>query len=219
MAACGACGQTILFGAVRTKNFHFCNKKCRQNQPRDLIVADQISDDLCQEYAHELRQEDCPKCRGAGPLDIHTSRSVWSLLVYSAVVTESELCCRSCGVRGKIVGILFSLLLGWWGILGIVWTPLLIITNLLGMFGGGNSARPSAALVQRARLLLAAQYADAKESGELDTLRKRHTATINFTCPHCSFSKPLPASAEGMQGNCPSCKVAVTIRAETPTNS
>ena len=43
-------------------------------------------------------------------------------------------------------------------------------------------------------------------------------SSINFTCPHCSFSKQLPASAEGMQGNCPSCKAVVTIRADAPAN-
>ena len=30
-------------------------------------------------------------------------------------------------------------------------------------------------------------------------------STINFTCPHCSFSKQLPVSAEGQQSNSPSC--------------
>jgi len=43
-------------------------------------------------------------------------------------------------------------------------------------------------------------------------------SNINFTCPHCSFSKQLPASAEGMQGNCPNCNAVVTIRADAPTN-
>jgi hypothetical protein len=43
-------------------------------------------------------------------------------------------------------------------------------------------------------------------------------SNINFTCPHCSFQKQLPASAEGMQGNCPSCKAVVTIRADAPAN-
>ena len=43
-------------------------------------------------------------------------------------------------------------------------------------------------------------------------------SNINFTCPHCSFQKQLPASAEGMQGNCPSCNAVVTIRADAPTN-
>jgi hypothetical protein len=43
-------------------------------------------------------------------------------------------------------------------------------------------------------------------------------SSINFTCPHCSFQKQLPASAEGMQGNCPSCKAVVTIRADAPAN-
>jgi phage FluMu protein Com len=41
---------------------------------------------------------------------------------------------------------------------------------------------------------------------------------INFTCPHCSFSKQLPASSEGMQGNCPSCKAVVTITAVALAN-
>jgi hypothetical protein len=43
-------------------------------------------------------------------------------------------------------------------------------------------------------------------------------ANINFTCTHCSFSKQLPASAEGMQGNCPSCSSVVTINANVPIN-
>ena len=43
-------------------------------------------------------------------------------------------------------------------------------------------------------------------------------SNINFTCPHCSFSKQLPASAEGIQGNCPNCNTVVTIRADAPTN-
>jgi hypothetical protein len=36
-------------------------------------------------------------------------------------------------------------------------------------------------------------------------------SNIDFTCPHCSFSKQLPASADGMQGNCPSCNAEVLI--------
>ena len=43
-------------------------------------------------------------------------------------------------------------------------------------------------------------------------------SNISFTCPHCSFSKQLPASAEGMQGNCPSCKAVVTISADASAN-
>lgn len=167
MAACGSCNATILFGGVRTKNFRFCNEKCYQNQPDELFIADQVPDDACQEYARELRQANYPKCRGAGPVDIHSWCYAWSFLYFTKYVSNSVLCCRSCGVRGKIVGILLSLSLGFWGILGIVYTPIMIIKNLLGMFRDGNSRRPSAALEQTARLHLAAHYA-VKESGELE---------------------------------------------------
>jgi hypothetical protein len=44
-------------------------------------------------------------------------------------------------------------------------------------------------------------------------------STINFTCPHCSFSKQLPASAEGRQGNCPSCGSVVPISSNAPSAS
>jgi hypothetical protein len=43
-------------------------------------------------------------------------------------------------------------------------------------------------------------------------------SSINFTCPHCSFSKQLPASAEGRQGNCPNCNAVVTISAVALVN-
>jgi hypothetical protein len=36
---------------------------------------------------------------------------------------------------------------------------------------------------------------------------------IHFICPHCSYSKQLPASIEGQQGRCPSCSTVTTIKA------
>ena len=39
-------------------------------------------------------------------------------------------------------------------------------------------------------------------------------STINFTCPHCSFSTQLASNTEGMKGNCPSCKADVVISAD-----
>ena len=43
-------------------------------------------------------------------------------------------------------------------------------------------------------------------------------SNINFTCPHCSFQKQLPASAVGQQGNCPNCNAVVTITADATAN-
>ena len=43
-------------------------------------------------------------------------------------------------------------------------------------------------------------------------------SNVNFTCPYCSFSKQLPVSVEGMEGNCPSCNAVVTISAHTPAS-
>ena len=39
---------------------------------------------------------------------------------------------------------------------------------------------------------------------------------INFTCPHCSHTTELASRAEGMKGNCPSCKAEVVITSDNP---
>jgi hypothetical protein len=40
-------------------------------------------------------------------------------------------------------------------------------------------------------------------------------SSINFTCPHCSYTTQLASSTEGMKGNCPSCKAEVVITPDT----
>ena len=43
--------------------------------------------------------------------------------------------------------------------------------------------------------------------------------SINFTCPHCSYTTQLASSTEGMKGHCPSCKAEVLITPDKPEPS
>jgi hypothetical protein len=45
MAACGACGTTILFGGVKDAGLRFCNAKCRNNGAL-LSLARQLPPDV-----------------------------------------------------------------------------------------------------------------------------------------------------------------------------
>ena len=54
---------------------------------------------------------------------------------------------------------LFSLLFGWWGIFGLLITPLQIGRNIVGMFRGPDPERPSPQLEQMVRLDIAKRAA------------------------------------------------------------
>ena len=43
-------------------------------------------------------------------------------------------------------------------------------------------------------------------------------ATIHFTCPRCSHTMKLPASAAGKKGKCPACGAVVEITSTAAEN-
>ena len=157
MASCNACGTTILFGGKKEGSYRFCNDKCLSNG-QVLFVADQIPDDVLQKYAREIHQGPCPSCKGAGPVDVHMSHFIWSALVLTSWSSTPNLSCRSCGVKSQAIGATLSTLLGWWGFpWGIIMTPVQIIKNIFGMIKKPDPARPSAQLMQQARMMIATQ--------------------------------------------------------------
>ena len=79
MARCASCGETILFGGVTQGNLRFCNAAC-QSKGQVLAAAAVVPEQAAHANARELHQSNCPKCKGPGPIDVHTSYWVWSAL-------------------------------------------------------------------------------------------------------------------------------------------
>ncbi|MCB1231228.1 MAG: hypothetical protein KDN19_13220 [Verrucomicrobiae bacterium] len=155
MAKCDYCGTSILFGGVKDGDLRFCNDQCHAGGQL-LAIAQQIPPDLLEETVRETHQGNCPKCRGRGPVDVHTSHRVWSALLLTNWSSRPQVCCRSCGVKSKLGDMVFSGVLGWWGFpWGIIVTPVQIIRNFFGMFGGPDPARPSKELEHFVRLMIA----------------------------------------------------------------
>jgi hypothetical protein len=90
MAKCGYCGSTIIVGGVKQGEQRFCNQKCHQ---RGMLVAfsNRIDPAEVQTAITRVHQGLCPKCGGAGPIDVSTSYRIWSaiLLTYGAAVRRS----------------------------------------------------------------------------------------------------------------------------------
>jgi hypothetical protein len=163
MAKCDYCGSTILFGGQRDGDLRFCNDKCHQAGVL-LAVADQVPEEAVQQYIQASHAGNCPKCNGQGPIDVHTSHKIWSLILLTSWNSQPQICCRSCGIKGQLGASVFSLLVGWWGFpWGLIMTPVQLIRNVGGMVSGPDPSQPSEQLEKLLRLELAARLVEANQ--------------------------------------------------------
>ena len=168
MKKCAVCGTTILFGPVRSGEHVYCGYECRdkgQFEQQTAIVPDEIAVAM----AMKINMGDCPKCGGPGPVDVQYAYTVWSVFVLMSCKSNPEVSCVSCGRKAKFGAILFSFGLGWWGLpFGFIITPIQILRNFFGMFGGPVHGNPSPDLQPIAKLMLADEvrqrdsYVDAR---------------------------------------------------------
>ena len=162
MAKCDSCGTTILFGGVKDNDLRFCNEKCYHNG-HALLLARQIPKNVVDEHAGNIHRGLCPKCKGRGPIDVHTSHRIYSLFVYSSWQSISHVCCRSCGKKKQIGDTIFCLILGWWGFpWGFIMTPVQIVKNIAGIMNGPNELKPSDKLENLVRINIASQMEKTK---------------------------------------------------------
>ncbi len=156
MGKCASCGQTI-FGGVKDGERRFCNARCRNNG-RIVAVAAVVPDDVVEALGTQMHSGPCPKCKGPGPVDVHFSYRVWSAFIVTRRISSSQISCRRCGLKTQTGNLIFSTLFGWWGLpWGLVFTPVQVCRNIAAMVSPPDPAAPSAELMRRARIELAAR--------------------------------------------------------------
>jgi hypothetical protein len=162
MAKCDFCGSNIWFGGVQFDEYKFCNRTCEQNAYA-LVAAKHIPEDYLREQVIALHQAPCPRCSGQGPVDVHTSYRIWSALVLTSWRNQPHICCRQCGRMEQLKDGLFSLFLGWWGFpWGLLVTPVQVVSNLVGYFGGAKSTEPSKELYRLVQISLGARLLESR---------------------------------------------------------
>jgi hypothetical protein len=155
MAKCAYCGSLILFGGVREKDLRFCNAKCHQ-KGYALRISKEIPQDVVDKNVGEIHRGLCPKCQGSGPVDVHTSYRVYSLLLYTSWSSRPHICCRSCGMKSQIGDAVYSFLFGWWGFpWGFLVTPVQVVRNIVDAINAPDETRPSEKLRNIVRLSIA----------------------------------------------------------------
>jgi hypothetical protein len=171
VSKCATCGRLIAFGGVKEGPYRFCSKRCREGSHL-LAASAQIPDGFVFEKATEVHSGPCPKCGGPGPIDLHTSHTVWSAGVITQWASKPQICCHACGRSAKLQALAMSSVLGWWGLpWGIVLTPVQIIRNLGALMSSSDPSRPSDELLMFMRGHLSARMI------EQDAAKKRAAET------------------------------------------
>jgi len=159
MSKCDYCGTTILFGGQKTGTLRYCNARCASSGTL-VQTSMQLPGPLVQQQTLAVHKGSCPKCKGSGPVDVHTSYRVWSFVLFTRWSSHPQVCCRACGARAQLGGALLSVLAGWWGIpWGLIMTPIQIGKNIIGMVSPPDSTKPSPQLERLVRLNLGSQLA------------------------------------------------------------
>ena len=135
----------------------YCNDDCLA-QLAVAIAADGVPQDALVRAAQEVHGGLCSHCGGSGPIDVHTSHQIWSMLLMTHWTSTPRISCRSCGIKQQLGDFFFSLLCGWWGIpWGLIMTPVQLVRNLVGVLRAPDAMQPSERLLSHVRVMLAEQ--------------------------------------------------------------
>jgi hypothetical protein len=170
MAACNYCGTTILFGGIKEGDRRFCGKDCHRKGHSLVLAESKIPQEFITRKTIQIHQGQCPKCNGHGPVDVHTSHRVYSLLFMTSWKSIPEICCRSCGVKRQVGGAVFSALLGWWGFpWGLIMTPVQIVRNIKAIVTYSENSRPSDKLAHAVKGWLAQQLIEKQPGAVMES--------------------------------------------------
>jgi hypothetical protein len=169
---CAYCDTRIFFGGTREGQFTFCSQACRQAGIR-LAVSRQAPDGVVNERLWAAFHGTCPKCGGRGPVDVHTSHRVYSMLIATSWSSRVAVVCTPCGRNAKVRDALLSFALGWWALpWGIVMTPIQCGRNIAGLLERPDDTRPSKHLERVVRLSLAEELLLAAPPERGDALQR-----------------------------------------------
>src|ERR1700761_9331077 len=124
MAVCDYCNKKFGLFGVNDNGYSFCSAKCRDQARQLLAPLDHLTPQEIQSHIDHARAGPCRACGGPGPIDLHHSYRVYSVVVLTSWSTQNHFVCRACARKAQLKSLGFSALLGWWGFpFGFVLTP------------------------------------------------------------------------------------------------
>jgi len=149
---CGYCNSLIIAGGARMDGATYCDNDCLALGSM-VSLSMRLDPDEVARAVDSIFKGSCPECQGTGPVEAYSSHRVWSIGLMTRWTTMPHVCCRKCAIKHGAKGLLFSGVLGWWGIpWGIVMTPVQIARNIAMMVRSRPGDAPSLRLENLVRL-------------------------------------------------------------------
>jgi hypothetical protein len=122
-----------------------------------LAKLSEVYDDaFLSQYVDDIHKQRCSTCGNKGSVDLYVSHTVTAFLIHFSWSESPNVCCRRCGVRHIVEGIVWTLILGWWQIpFGIVAAPWQIFKGFKRLISLPDLRYPSPEFVKMQRLKLA----------------------------------------------------------------
>jgi hypothetical protein len=153
MGRCNHCKKWII-GGIRENSLRYCSPKCHEDGFLCKLVEG-VDDKQLTRILHIVHQQQCSTCNNSGPVDLYTKHTATSFVIFSSWKDTQKLCCRSCGSRHVIRGILWTLTFGWWSFTGIFIALWQLIKSFKQLRSLPNTNHPSPALTKMVKLDLA----------------------------------------------------------------
>lgn len=95
--------------------------------------------------ANRIHAGPCPVCKGPGPVDFYKSHWVQSYVVVTRFGTHAAFSCRPCRNKQWLTDTTTTVAMGWWGMHGLLITPVQLVKNAVDFYAGPTPTRPSSA--------------------------------------------------------------------------
>lgn len=192
MVNCASCNTLILFGGTRGPGGTYCNQSCMEKAA--LLESVEIPNEVLNEHLFAIHSGPCPVCNGPGPVDVHLTHFVWSVVFLTRSTSKPALSCRSCARKSQAFASVGSLLVGWWGIpWGLVWTPVQVGRNIAAILRSGNSQIPSEELENMVRIRLVQL---ALEAGQEPVVSERGSVSDGLWLDQAAEGRIQPRSTQ-----------------------
>jgi len=134
MAICDYCGAGYRGGAIKDGPYRYCMGVCHERGSALLRQLDQqVPQREIEQIIAEAHSGPCGGCGNKHNVDVYSSYTIWSALIYSRWQTNSYVVCRECASHRQFGDLFLCLFAGWWSPLGVVITPFYIAFNIAAM--------------------------------------------------------------------------------------
>jgi hypothetical protein len=154
-----------MFGGLRHGERRYCSESCATMAS---VHSVELAPGEVEELAQRLAVGPCEQCGSLAAVDLHQSWRVISAVYVSFTSSPALVACGACARRAILRDLMITLVAGWWGLEGLIVTPVFVIRGVASWIRTHQLEPPSPELHDYARVTLALKaLSERPEAGDI----------------------------------------------------